>query len=165
MEEKILYNGTVKVNTLGHVFKNTYGEWREVGKCNTSYNNYILIWVNDNGKRRNIPAHRLIATAFIPNPENKPQVNHIDGNKHNNAVSNLEWVTRSENCRHAFRTGLYKGIQNTCIVCGGTTHNHDVGHCTCNSCRERFQIARHTPADSSKIIIARHVVAIETLLS
>ena len=59
-----------------------------------------------NGKNRNI--HRVIAEAFIPNPNNLPCVNHKDGNKQNNRVDNLEWCTHSENTLHSFRTGLQK---------------------------------------------------------
>lgn len=64
--------------------------------------------LDDSGTRkyRDIGIHRLVALAFLDNPENKPQVNHIDGNKQNNCVSNLEWVTSLENNRHALNIGL-----------------------------------------------------------
>lgn len=58
--------------------------------------------------------HRLVAEVFIPNPLNKPQVNHIDGNKQNNCASNLEWVTQSENTIHAYKLVLQKLNHKNC---------------------------------------------------
>ena len=58
------------------------------------------------GKPKNCRVNRLVAQHFIPNPDNLPEVNHIDGNKENNHVSNLEWTDRSRNVKHSFDTGL-----------------------------------------------------------
>lgn len=63
---------------------------------------YVNLYKNGKNKIKKI--HRIVAENFIPNPENKPEVNHIDGNKQNNKVDNLEWVTKSENVKHRFST-------------------------------------------------------------
>lgn len=63
-------------------------------------NQYAVVDLNTSKHKK---VHRIVALTFIPNPENKREVNHIDGDHFNNAVSNLEWVSGSENCKHAYR--------------------------------------------------------------
>ena len=76
-------------------------------KQRMDFKGYMRIDINDNeGNHKYLGVHRLVALAFIPNPENKPQVNHIDGIKNHNTVDNLEWATNSDNQLHAYRTGL-----------------------------------------------------------
>lgn len=86
--------------------------WKEEGYYS------IVLYKNDGGRTYHI--HRLVAQAFIPNPENLPQVNHKDGNKSNNSVENLEWVTCSENVKHAYKKHL---INHWAIGKFGKEHN------------------------------------------
>lgn len=69
---------------------------------------YLTVDLYKDSKRSTCRVHRLVAEAFVPNPDDKPHVNHKDGNKHNNRATNLEWVTRKENCKHAWENGLAK---------------------------------------------------------
>lgn len=73
---------------------------------------YYYVCLTKNGKGKNFMVSRLVATTFIPNPENKPQVNHIKG-KSRNEVENLEWNTSKENINHAWKTGLSKPVNGT----------------------------------------------------
>lgn len=76
---------------------------------------YSLVWLTGVDGVHGKAVHRLVAEAFIPNPDRKPQVNHINGDKADNHVENLEWVTGSENTLHSYRTGLNQGRQRVAV--------------------------------------------------
>ena len=67
---------------------------------------YLQVQIMRKGKRYTRYVHRLVAECFLPNPNGLPEINHIDGNKANNSVENLEWCNHSDNMYHSFRTGL-----------------------------------------------------------
>lgn len=73
-------------------------------KSFTVKNGYEIVQLMNRGKK--FAVHRLVGQAFIPNPQNKPQINHINGVKTDNRVENLEWCTQSENMQHAYKVGL-----------------------------------------------------------
>jgi hypothetical protein len=119
------YEGLYEVSDLGNVrsLDKVVPKWdgfrllkgRVLKKKLTQFG-YHSVALTKNGKPKHYFVHRLVATCFIDNPDTKTktQVNHIDGNKTNNAVDNLEWVSASENIKHAFKTGL-KSVQQSQI--------------------------------------------------
>jgi HNH endonuclease len=111
------YEGIYEVSNHGqvrtHKYKTTYTNrhgirhWKQrILKEKDKNNRDVRISLWKNGKGKDYLAHRLVAEAFIPNPDNKPTVNHIDGNPRNNYVENLEWATYRENNNHAFDNHL-----------------------------------------------------------
>lgn len=110
------YEGLYQVSSTGRVKsidRNTINKHGKQQKFNgtlrtqfLSDNGYYRVRLSKLNKGKYHPVHRLVALAFCPNFFDKPYINHKDGNKINNQFSNLEWVTQSENAKHAYRTGL-----------------------------------------------------------
>lgn len=100
------YEGRYQVSNFGRVRRLYQTVAPQIMNPFAGRKGYLWIKFRGNGKRRCFRIHRLVAEKFIPNPDNKPQVNHIDGNKQNNRADNLEWVTNAENQHHAAIMGL-----------------------------------------------------------
>lgn len=123
------YEGYYQVSNLGRVKSISHrvrcrGGFRTLPtklmspQTNNKKNFYYFVRLHKNGVAKPYFVHRLVAAAFIDNPNNLPQVNHKDGNKRNNNVNNLEWCSASENMHHAFNVGLitanithYRGVK------------------------------------------------------
>ena len=98
------YENLYLVSNFGRI-KSLYHK-NKIMQVYTNQQGYSIVRLHKNKKRTGLLLHRIVAKAFIPNPNNKPEVNHIDGNKLNNCVNNLEWVTSSENTIHAYNNKL-----------------------------------------------------------
>lgn len=98
------YEGLYKASSLGNI----YSIRRQ--KCFATKHNvtYPRVLLSKNGARKSFAVHRLIAITFLPNPDNLPQVHHIDGNHFNNAVDNLQWITREDNQTEYFNSDYFK---------------------------------------------------------
>jgi hypothetical protein len=110
MESNIILDGIETdyiVTDTGKVFSLKYGKTKEL-KFNPIKGGYLICNMFVDGKKKSVLVHRLVATAFLNNPQNKPQVNHKDNDKANNNFWNLEWATQSENVKHAYDNGFMK---------------------------------------------------------
>ena len=116
---------------------------------------YIRATMCHNGKRYKENIHRLVAKYFIDNPNDLPQVNHIDGNKHNNDVSNLEWVTPRENVIHSYDTHLNHSGEKNRLSCASDEQIHHV-------CRllveNKLTLKEIVDATGTTIRVVKHVL-------
>ena len=101
--------GFIEVSDLGNVRSLLRGQ-PYLLKTQADDGGYRRVRVTIEGEKRTYKLHREVAKAFIPNPDNLPQVNHKDGNKNNNSVANLEWCTNRDNAHHAIKSGLWDSV-------------------------------------------------------
>lgn len=97
------YEGLYEISNYGRCKSYTRSKKGTIIKPIVCSNGYLEYHLHKDGKRKCFMAHRLVAEAFIPNPNNKPQVNHIDEDIQNNMIDNLEWCTAKENANHGTR--------------------------------------------------------------
>lgn len=109
------YEGIYKISNHGRLKSFHHNKSGRVMANRQNRRGYLIIDLSKNGVVHTTTLHRLVANAFIPNPENKPEVNHIDTNKANNCVDNLEWVTSKENMEHAALNGLLSYQKEICV--------------------------------------------------
>ena len=114
------YEGRYAITEDGKIWsypkssRNPDGMWLKVQKMKVTRRRIKprYIWMvslfDEKGKSKRYQVHRLVALTYISNPNNKPMINHKDGNSLNNCVNNLEWMTNKENSDHAFKSGLVK---------------------------------------------------------
>lgn len=131
------YEGLYQISNFGRVKRLIYAnnfngkstnKLPDIFKCNKILKKYITsngyerIMLCKNGARKRFMVHKLVAQAFIPNPLNKTQINHINGIKTDNKSYNLEWCTPRENLNHAYKNGL-KPKSSNCFIKGHIPHN------------------------------------------
>ena len=104
---------------------------------------YYRVNMRKNGGRKCHLVHRLVPEAFIPNPGTKPFINHIDGDKLNSVVENLEWVTPKENVDHAISVGLMKEIP-PCSLQGESNPRHKITRKMAEKIRELYASGNYT---------------------
>ena len=144
-------NGLFRVAENGCIYRRRNDYYVLAAQSNTSRNcRYLIVTGMVYGKQKHFYVHRLVAEAYIPNPENKPTINHIDCNPRNNHVSNLEWATHKENSCHAVENGLMhtmytRGVP--CLYCENLTLSRDR---ICPSCKAELRINEKHEANAEK---------------
>jgi|SRR5690606_28296533 len=119
-----------RLRSLDITYPNGKRKSGKMKKIRLNEKGYCLSSISLNNKSKTVRIHRLVALAFIPNPYDKLEVNHKDGNKENNHISNLEWSTRKENMNHASRNRLF--------LYGEDVHNSKLKHADVLEIKSKF---------------------------
>ena len=138
------FEGLYSITDDGKVYSHRYGDY--VKTC-LKPNGYVYIGFYVSGAITYNRVHRLVAEAFIPNPFNKPYVNHVNGCKSDNRVENLEWVTASENNKHAYSTGLADNTQSWDVYKDGKFVDTFYGY---SEIIDRYGISKNTIGNAIK---------------
>ena len=138
------FESEYKINRKGQILSLLTDQYASVS---VDSKGYLKVTLHKDGHAHTKRVHILVAEAFIPNPDNLPVVNHIDGNKQNPAVTNLEWTTFSENTQHAHRTGLIKKTSNKAVIRSDSTVYATVTQAALenNVCKSAISKALHDP--------------------
>ena len=105
------------ISNHGNIYSNKSGKMRKLKPFVDSKGNYVAIRIiNNDNKRVGCLIHRLVATAFLPNPLSLPEINHKDNNPKNNCIDNLEWCTRKYNLQLSYKTKSPKRNCNKCVL-------------------------------------------------
>ena len=118
---------------------------------------YLAVDLRKDGHRFKARIHRLVAEAFIPNPNNLSEVNHKDGDKTNNVVGNLEWCTHSDNVKHAYQTGLEK------VIFGAEHHRSKLTQNQAEYIRKMYK--KRDPVFGGKALAQRYSVSLWTIMN
>lgn len=158
----MIYKGNMTrylIDTNGNVYNLISNKIKYQTKNNCGY---LMVNITVNSKEYNASVHRLVAETFIPQPEGKNVVNHIDGNKMNNNVHNLEWVTYKENTKHAIETGLFnpkdKSVKARGIDAGRTIHTEEEIHKVCSLLE-----AGYGPTEISRMVPSVNIKSIDSI--
>lgn len=137
LEEKIVLGGRFVVNTAGEVYRLRKGERVPVQISSGGSNRqYAVVTYRDQGVQKHAYVHRLVASAFLPNPENKREVGHKNGDLWDNRVENLCWTTRTESIQRALERGTPMATAQPCKICGAFTRAWDG---ICPQCKPQWK--------------------------
>lgn len=140
------YEGLYYVSESGKIKNNNFVFDPVINK-----DGYYQCLLRKDGGRKNFVLHRLVALTFIPNPENLPVVNHLDGNKLNCAKNNLEWATVKRNCNHAIETGIHNPF-------GENNNNHTISNANVLEIKRLLSLGESSRKISSTLNISRSAI-------